>query len=89
MNTIPHFSDKIYSTFINFFKEYKKTMTKPSFSMYLLIVTSIIMFDGIQSIKYIYDNFISKFVSVSLNSLYYFLTYSKFQTEIKNLYFII
>ena len=81
MNIIPHFSDKAYSTFANFFNEYKDVMTKPAFSMYLLTVTSVIIFDRIRSIKYIYEHFIMKFIPVSLNSFYYFLSYSEVKIE--------
>lgn len=82
MNIIPHFVGRTYSTFLDFFEEYAKSMTKPAFSMSMLIVTSIIIFDRVQSIKYIYEHFIIRFIPSSLNSLYYFLGYS----EVKMLY---
>jgi hypothetical protein len=81
MNIIPHFSDKTYSKFIKFFDEYKKVMTKPTFYMFIMSITCVVIFDRVQSIKYIYEHFIAMFFPAGLNSIYYFFGYSEISIE--------
>ena len=81
MNIIPHILNKVYKKFTNFFEEYKKVMTKPTFTTFIWITTSIMMFGKIYSIKYLYDNFLKKLTHKSLSSFYYFLAYSKIDIE--------
>lgn len=53
--------------------EYRKVFYKRSFELFVLMVISIITMQKIQSIKFIYERFISKFWNKNLNSFYFFL----------------
>lgn len=52
---------------------YRDIFYKRSFEIFTLIIISIVAMQKVQSIKFIYEKFISKFWSKSLNSFYYFL----------------
>lgn len=53
--------------------EYRYAFHKRSFELFVLMITSIITTQRIQSIKFIYEKFISKFWNKNLNSFYSFL----------------
>lgn len=52
---------------------YKDVFYKRSFQLFVLIIFAIITMQKIQSIKCLYEKFISKYWNKSLNSFYYFL----------------
>lgn len=52
---------------------YRTVFYKRSFQIFTLIILSIITMQKVQSIKFIYERFISKYWNKSLNSFYYFL----------------
>ncbi|SHK68063.1 IS701 family transposase [Tepidibacter formicigenes] len=52
---------------------YRDIFYKRSFELFVLTILAIITMQKVQSIKYIYEKFISKYWSKSLNSFYYFL----------------
>lgn len=53
--------------------EYRDVFYKRSFELFVLMVISIITMQKVQSIKFIYEKFISKFWNKKLNSFYAFL----------------
>ncbi|PRX13406.1 DDE superfamily endonuclease [Orenia metallireducens] len=61
--------------------KYRSIFTKPSFEIFNWLILAIISIEEIRSIKFLYDNFISKYSSKVLNSFYYFLSHSSFSTE--------
>ncbi|MGL5752509.1 MAG: IS701 family transposase [Paraclostridium sp.] len=52
---------------------YREIFYKRSFEIFTLIIISVVTLQKVQSIKFIYDKFISKFWNKKLNSFYYFL----------------
>lgn len=81
MNIISENQKSIYSFINKFCNQYRDIFTKKTFKMFFWIVISIISFDKIHSIRFIWNNFISKHMESSLNSVYYFFSYSKFSLE--------
>lgn len=61
--------------------QYSSIFTKPSFKIFHWLILAIISMEEIRSIKFLYDNFISKYSSKVLNSFYYFLSHSSFSVE--------
>ncbi|TDP27022.1 hypothetical protein C8C79_1011, partial [Halanaerobium congolense] len=76
MNIISNNSQTIYHTIKKILNKYRAVFTKKSFQSFFWIIISIISFDQVQSIRFIWKHFISKYKKDSLNSLYYFLSYS-------------
>jgi len=76
MNIISNNSQTIYHTIKKILNKYRAVFTKKSFQSFSWIIISIISFDQVQSIRFIWKHFISKYKKDSLNSLYYFLSYS-------------
>ncbi|PUU91913.1 MAG: hypothetical protein CI949_1807 [Halanaerobium sp.] len=81
MNIISENQKSIYSFINKFCNQYRDIFTKKTFKMFFWIVISIISFDKIHSIRFIWNNFISRHMESSLNSVYYFFSYSKFSLE--------
>jgi len=81
MNIISKNQKSIYSFINKFCNQYRDIFTKKTFKMFFWIVISIISFDKIHSIRFIWNNLISKHMNSSLNSVYYFFSYSKFSLE--------
>ena len=59
--------------------QYGSIFTKPSFKIFHWLILAIISIEEIRSIKFLYDNLISKYSDRALNSFYYFLSYLKLQ----------
>jgi hypothetical protein len=81
MNIISKNQNSIYSVINKFCNQYRDIFTKKTFEMFFWVVISIISFDKIHSIRFIWNNFISQYMDNSLNSVYYFFSYSKFNLE--------
>ena len=81
MNIISNNQNSVYSIIKKFANYYRDLFTKKSFKMFFWIIISIISFDKIHSLRFIWNNFISKHINSSLNSLYYFFSYSKWSLE--------
>ena len=64
-----------------YLSSYRHIFHKRSFEIFLLIIISIIVMQKMQSIKFIYEKFISKFWNKSLNSIYFFLKSDKYSLE--------
>lgn len=64
-----------------YLSEYRSIFKKRSFHIFILLVTAILSIQEVRSIKFIYDNFISKYWNKVLNSFYYFLSYTSFSVE--------
>lgn len=71
----------IIKTIENYLGEYRSIFKKRSFHIFILLVTAILSIQEVRSIKFIYDNFISKYWNKVLNSFYYFLSYTNFSVE--------
>ncbi|SNY27746.1 transposase, IS4 family [Orenia metallireducens] len=61
--------------------QYGSIFTKPSFKIFHWLILAIISIEEIRSIKFLYDNLISKYSDRALNSFYYFLSYTNFSIE--------
>lgn len=81
MNIISENKNSIYSVINKFCNQYRDIFTKKTFKMFFWVVISIISFDKIHSIRFIWNNFISKHMDNSLTSVYYFFSYSKWSLE--------
>ena len=66
-----------------YLSSYRHIFHKRSLKIFLLIIISIIVMQKMQSIKFIYEKFISKFWNKSLNSIYFFLKSDKYSLEEK------
>lgn len=66
-------NESTFKTIKEYLSFYKKIFSKRSFEIFVLIIISIITTQKMQSIKFIYEKFVSKFWKKSLNSFYYFL----------------
>ena len=64
-----------------YLSSYRHIFHKRSFEIFLLIIISIIVMQKMQSIKFIYEKFISKFWDKSLNSIYFFLKSDQYSLE--------
>jgi hypothetical protein len=80
MISIP--TNSIKQTLQQYLLQYKAIFKKRSFNIFCLLVIGIIAIEEIRSIKFIHDNFISKYFGRALNSIYYFLSYSKFSLDL-------
>ena len=81
MNIISNNSQSIYTSIKKILNKYRAVFTKKSFQSFFWLIISIISFDQIQSIRFIWKNFISKYKNSCLNSLYYFLSYSSWSLD--------
>jgi hypothetical protein len=81
MYIIPHFSNKTYSYVVNFLSPYSKIFHNSSFEIFVFLITGIIVFERVQSVRFIYNYFITQFTPTSLNSIYYFFAYSPWKIE--------
>jgi hypothetical protein len=79
MTNIPNNSTN--QTLKQYLLQYRSIFTKRSFEIFHWLVLAIISIEEIRSIKFLYDNFISKYTSKVLNSFYYFLSHSSFSIE--------
>jgi hypothetical protein len=61
--------------------QYRSIFTKRSFEIFRWLILAIISVEEIRSIKFLYDNFISKYSDKALNSFYYFLSYTNFSIK--------
>ena len=73
--------NSIIKTINDYLFYYRKIFNKHSFEIFNLLILGILAVEEVRSIKYIYDNFISKYFSKALNSFYYFLSYSNFSID--------
>jgi hypothetical protein len=71
----------IIKTIEFYLSEYRSIFKKRSFQIFVLLVTAILSTQEVRSIKFLYDNFISKYWHKELNSFYYFLSYTNFSIE--------
>lgn len=71
----------IIKTLEIYLSEYCSIFKKRSFHIFTLLVASILSAQEVRSIKFLFDNFISKYWHKSLNSFYYFLSYTNFSAE--------
>jgi len=67
----------ILKTMKNYLFFYRELFNKRSFEIFMLIIISMITMQRVPSIKFVYDKFISKYWTKSLNSFYFFLKYQK------------
>ena len=58
-----------FKTIKKYLSSYRNIFYKRSFEIFILIIISIITTQKIQSIKFIYENFISKFWNYSLREI--------------------
>lgn len=70
-----------FKTIKQYLSSYRNIFYKRSFEIFVLIIISIITTQKMQSIKFIYEKFITKFWKKSLNSFYYFLKSEKHSLE--------
>lgn len=79
MNSIS--KNSIRQTLKQYLYEYRHIFKKRSFDIFYWLVLSILALEEVRSIKFVYDNFIKKYTSKALNSLYYFLSYVNFNID--------
>lgn len=79
MINIPN--NSINKTLKEYLLQYRSVFTKRSFEIFHWLILAIISMEEIRSIKFLYDNFISKYSNKVLNSFYYFLSHSSFSIE--------
>lgn len=65
----------IYQTLNEYLLQYKAIFKKRSFNILCLLVIGINAIEEIKSVKFIHDNFISKYFGRALNRIYYFLNH--------------
>ena len=70
-----------FKTIKKYLSSYRNIFYKRSFEIFILIIISIITTQKIQSIKFIYEKFISKFWNKSMNSFYFFLKSKNYSLE--------
>ena len=70
-----------FKTIKKYLSYYRNIFYKRSFEIFILIIISIITTQKIQSIKFIYEKFISKFWNKSMNSFYFFLKSKNYSLE--------
>lgn len=80
MISIPN--NSAIQTINKYLLQYRAIFKKRSFNNFCLLVIGIISLEELRSIKFIHDNFIQKYFGKALNSIYYFLSYSKFPLEL-------
>lgn len=68
-------------TIESYFGEYRHIFYKRSFEIFVVFITAILSIQEVRSVKFLYDNFISKYWHKSLNCFYHFLSYTKFSIE--------
>ena len=73
--------NSIYQTVNQYLFQYKNIFKKHSFEIFSMLIFGILAIEEIRSIKYIYDNFISRYFKKCLNSFYYFLSYSNISID--------
>lgn len=59
--------------------QYRSIFKKRSFDIFYWLIMSILCMEEVRSIKFLYDYFIKKYTDKVLNSIYYFLSYIKFE----------
>ncbi len=73
--------DSFIQTTHQYLLQYCSLFKKRSFDVFFWLILAIISVDEVRSIKFLYDNFISKYTKKTLNSLYYVLSYIHFPVE--------
>lgn len=58
--------------------QYRSIFKKRSFDIFYWLIMSILCTEEVRSIQFLYDGFIKKHTDKVLNSIYYFLSYTKF-----------
>jgi hypothetical protein len=62
--------------------QYRSIFKKRSFALFTWLVMAILCIDEVRSVKFLYDSFIKKYCSKTLNCFYYFLSYANFSSEL-------
>ncbi|TCO68264.1 IS701 family transposase, partial [Marinisporobacter balticus] len=71
-------NNSIKQTIHTYFFQYRTVFHKRSFEIFIWLISGILCLEEIRSIKFVYDYFICKYSSCSLNSFYHFLSYLNF-----------
>nr|WP_242661399.1 hypothetical protein [Alkaliphilus metalliredigens] len=61
--------------------QYRTVFKKRRFDIFYWLIMGILCTEEVRSIQFVYDSFIKKHTDKVLNSIYYFLSYSKFPVE--------
>ncbi len=70
--------NSVIQTVDKYLFQYKSIFKKRSFEIFYWLILSMLCLEEFRSIKFAYDNFIKKFSSKALNSIYFFLSYANF-----------
>lgn len=71
----------IKQTLNQYLNNYRYIFKKRSFDIFYWLVMAILTLEELRSVKFLYDNFIKKYTSKALNSIYYSLAYSNFSID--------
>lgn len=74
-------SNGVKQTLQKYLLQYRAIFKKRSFDIFYWLIMSILCMEEVRSIQFLYDYFIKKYTDKALNSIYYFLSYVKFEVE--------
>ncbi|ABR48408.1 hypothetical protein Amet_2250 [Alkaliphilus metalliredigens QYMF] len=74
-------SNSMKQTLHQYLMQYRSVFKKRSFDIFYWLIMGILCTEEVRSIQFVYDSFIKKHTDKVLNSIYYFLSYSKFPIE--------
>lgn len=71
-------NNSVKQTLEKYLLQYRSVFKKRSFDIFYWLIMSILCMEEVRSVKFLYDYFLQKYTDKVLNSIYYFLSYSKF-----------
>lgn len=74
-------SNSMKQTLYQYLLQYWSIFKKRSYILFTWLISAIICVEEVRSVKFRYDNFISKYCNKTLNSFYYFLSYANFSCD--------
>lgn len=75
-------NNSIKQTLDQYLLQYRSIFKKRSFTLFTWLIMAVLCTDEVRSIKFMYDTFIKKYCSKTLNCFYFFLSYARLSLEL-------